>query len=241
MKHLFVAGCPRSGTTALARLLNKDNRVIIGIERYINVRKKITAAHFEKEHFLNPTPEETHFRDSELYDRLRAKWDRGMVKHVGDKIPRYYEQMEYLISEVPRTQFLFLWRNLPEVASSYNVRAELQDNWHKDRDYRRAVAHWNDSLQCLHDLVEKGYGDRVHVIKFESFFSGDSACLEALYKFLNIRLRPKDQQVFSVVTKRNWPKVSAKPLVLDDEMLAYLDEHKDQKLERWATDYVAAQ
>lgn len=241
MKHLFIGGCARSGTTGLVRLLNNDNRVLIGVERFIKVRDSITPAHFEKEHFLNPTEDETHFLEPELYERLRDKWDRGMVQYVGDKVPRYYDEMNYLFDTIPDARFLFLWRDLPGVASSYNVRAQRQDNWPKDRDYRRAVVHWNDSLKNLHDIVQKGYQDFIHVVKYESFFSGEPVCLETLYGFLDIRLRPKDEAVFKKITTNNWSRISSKPLALDDGMFAYLDEHKDKELEIWATDYVARQ
>ena len=39
MEYLFIAGCARSGTTAMARLLNQDPRILIGIERYKYIPK----------------------------------------------------------------------------------------------------------------------------------------------------------------------------------------------------------
>jgi len=51
MKYLFVAGCPRSGTTALVKILNSHDQIILGMERFKYVNK-ITPNHFTKTNFL---------------------------------------------------------------------------------------------------------------------------------------------------------------------------------------------
>ncbi|WP_405196631.1 sulfotransferase [Zarconia navalis] len=44
-KFLFVCGCPRSGTTAIAKLLNYHSKVILGMERYkYQIRKNESNA-----------------------------------------------------------------------------------------------------------------------------------------------------------------------------------------------------
>lgn len=234
VKHLFIAGCPRSGTTALAQYLNNDDRIIVGIERYIRICDSITSAHFEKDNFLNPSKEETGRLNPDLFKTFKDKWNQGTLKYVGDKVPRYYQHMLYLAETFPACRILFLWRDLFAVASSYNVRAEKQKkNWNKDRDYRRAVADWNESLTCLKEFVEAGHHNRVHLVKYEPFFSGDLAAYQALYDFLALKSRPGDEQAFRRITQK-WPKQASKPLMLDDEMKSYLEKRKDKKLETWA-------
>lgn len=238
MKYLFVAGCPRSGTTALARLLNHDNRIIVGIERFISIRDAIRPEHFEKHRFLNPSKDETHLFDTELFESFRAKWDQDNIRYIGDKVPRYYQHMDYLTETFPDCRILFLWRDLFAVASSYNVRAQHQINWNKERNYRRAVANWNESLKCLKEMVDAGHRDKVKVVRYEQFFSGDLVALQALYQFLDLKLRPKDEGVYHRMTQ-NWSGHASKPLILDEAMRTYIEEHKNKSLDRWALQLIS--
>src|SRR5436190_19216965 len=86
---LFVGGCPRSGTTAMAHTLNVDERIVMGIERWKYWRDTLEPLHFEPEIFFNPIPQETNGFFDDLYDRLRERWAQGRVRYIGDKNPFY--------------------------------------------------------------------------------------------------------------------------------------------------------
>lgn len=232
MNKLFICGCARSGTSALTNLLNRDDRIIIGTERYINIYEKIQPVHFQKDRFLNPNQDEMRNPDNQIFNNFRIKWDKGNVQYIGDKAPRYYKQLYYLTRMFPDCKILFLWRNLYEVASSYNVRARQKKNWGDDRDYRQAVQHWNESLQCVYNHINNGNRDQVHIIKYEAFFSGDQTIFESLYNFLSLEIRPRDIQAFNRITDR-WETISSKPLTLDENMYTFLDQHKNGQLESW--------
>jgi len=236
MNYLFITGCPRSGTTALTKFLNGDNRILVGIERYIRIQKSITPEHFLKDRFLHPVKEETaHFEREDMFDAFRVKWDQNTLRYIGDKVPGYHRQLDYLAKTFPGCKILFLLRNLIKVASSYNVRAYDGKNWPESKDYRRATSDWNESLQGLKQFIDAGFADQVHVVNYESFFSGSQPHLQATYGFLGIERTPAVQQAYNRITNR-WEKFSSKSLNLDDTMKAYIEEHKDKALEQWVSE-----
>jgi Sulfotransferase family len=65
LKYCFVFGCPRSGTTAVVRLLQAHPRVVIGMERHKFLlsrrrdRAKFGPALFEPERFFDFRPGDT--------------------------------------------------------------------------------------------------------------------------------------------------------------------------------------
>ncbi len=48
-RYVFIAGCPRSGTSALTFLLNEHPTVAIGFERYKRLRAQLDPFHFTSE------------------------------------------------------------------------------------------------------------------------------------------------------------------------------------------------
>ena len=98
MKYLFVAGCPRSGTTALVKLLNSHYQIILGMERFKYVKKKITPNHFTKTNFLALDKQETNIFGKHwdnFYEEIDRKFQNNKVEIIGDKYPQYYTLTEY--------------------------------------------------------------------------------------------------------------------------------------------------
>ena len=65
---LFVCGFPRSGTTALWRLLNSDKRLALGVERFgtkFSSREFLTPELFETERFFDAQSVDTFYSDLE--------------------------------------------------------------------------------------------------------------------------------------------------------------------------------
>ena len=235
MNNLFIAGCARSGTTAMARLLNRgDQRVLIGIERYKYVPRDIRSAYFYKEKFLNATASETNILREDLFQQFRDKWDAGHLQYLGDKVPAYYRLMPHLAQTFPYCKIIFMFRDLLPVASSFNVRATIETSptWPRENDYRKAVKEWNASLKCLKQFVDAGHEKQVFIVPYERLFSGETTYLTALYDFLGLEIRPRMYKVFDNNTK-DWASRSTKELMLNEEMRLYLAKHKDDKQEQW--------
>lgn len=183
---LFICGCPRSGTTALAKLLNTDNRIALGIERYhykvLGSEFKLDYHHFEKQRFFLLKEYDTFWNNLLHLNHLENKFNNCIYR--GDKIPRLYERLPFLYTQMPECKVLFIVRNIIDVAASYNVRSrDSNDRWLKSRDFRAAVNDWNRSLHSLAEAIQSGMD--VHIIVYEDIFN----CLDAfvgIYKFLSI-------------------------------------------------------
>lgn len=237
-RHLFIAGCPRSGTTALADLLNADllnadERIIVGMERYKFIRESITPRHFERDAFFNVKPTETNLAKPRLYDALKQKWNRGEINYIGDKVPGYFYQIEYLAETFPQSRLVFLLRDIYRVASSYNRRSqEGEDSWPVSKNYHEAVIQWNESLEKLQRLLLDKHRDRIFLVEYDRFFGGEPSYLKRLYEFLELPLNDGVQQKYNANINR-YEKIQEKELFLGESMKAHIDRHCNRELERW--------
>ena len=185
---LFICGCPRSGTTALARLLNLDPRFAIGLERYFRRsvdRFSLTPELFERARFFDLQPGDTFWADLSHLDFLQDRFDS--VEYRGDKVPRLYEQFDQLFAAFPDARCLFVLRNIVDVAASYNVRARNVNDkqWSSDQDFRVAVRDWNRSINAF--LAAKEEGRSIRLVVFEEIFS-DIAAVSKMYQWCGLDL-----------------------------------------------------
>ena len=157
-QQLFIAGCPRSGTSALTFLLNEHHELAIGFERYKRLRAQIDPFHFKAEEFFSPVRAETDIRGELLYRRLRARWEKGTVKVIGDKVPLYTRVLPQLLHRFPQARVLVLVRDPLEVARSFRRRAaDPQDWWPAENDHTLAIRMWNEALSAVQALdAEQG-------------------------------------------------------------------------------------
>ena len=151
---LIVGGCPRSGTTALTRLLNCHPELLIGDERYYWLfdQRRIAARHFERARFLDLREADRHWAEgrapwppcdpdgSDGSGDLGARYDRA--RFVGDKYPRLSDVTDHLAAALPDAQLVWIVRNPLSVAESYEARrADEADAWFFGLD--RAMVDWN--------------------------------------------------------------------------------------------------
>jgi hypothetical protein len=244
LPYLFIAGCPRSGTTALTTFLNGDDRLLLGQERFRRIRKSVEPFHFTEEVFFNPTSHETSWampwRAETVwpgtfveYQELRARWRSGSVRIIGDKAPYYVRHLERLDQEFPRARFAILVRNLDEVARSYDRRAaNPSDHWPAENDHRLAAHDWNDSLAHARAFAEQESA-RLLVIAHERFFFGEPGELERLYAFLELDLSAAARERYAAIVadaqrrRGTWEPLAA-------PVLSAMDAARDRELEAWA-------
>ena len=120
---LFVAGCPRSGTSLLRSAVSEHDQIAVAPERF-NLRAfrgELSGADFSYERFFDIRKGDTWYDSldqwSVTYDGLRAKYAHAKV--VGDKIPRAFTMFSQLSRVFPDTRFLVTFRNIFAVAASY--------------------------------------------------------------------------------------------------------------------------
>jgi hypothetical protein len=209
--YVFICGAPRSGTTAITKLLNHHPSIAIGIERYKNVpSEQLVPSVFTKERFFDFRPTDTNVSFVKHYTRLAKKFDN--VSWVGDKVPRYYTKYDLLLRNFPNCKIGYMLRHIHPLASSWNVRAdEPTDSWPLANDYRRAVEDWNTSIGLTLRFLER-YPDQLFVVEYERLFSGDEDVLQAVFNELGITVPDATVVYFRKLTE-GWADRSEKKLV----------------------------
>lgn len=216
MNHLFICGCPRSGTTALWELIAPHKRVAIGVERYaLRCFGPFTLSPelFESERFFSVQPGDTFYDDLErfskratsYYGELRSRFASTDLR--GDKVPMLYARLPELYSAIPNTKVLFIFRNIFEVASSYNGRAEDRQDaaWSREQNYVEAVSDWNRSLRAAIAALDQQRA--LFCVEYESLF-GPGYDLSRLFDFLELPLTDE--------VRNNYKSLLIRSAVLED-------------------------
>lgn len=184
--YLFVCGCPRSGTTALWRILVGDSRIRLGVERYGNrffSGHFLTPDLFEKERFFNIEKGDTFYSDLVSFNEYYAKADAGFDEaiYVGDKIPMLYRYFDKLELNFLGCKTIFIFRNIFDVAASYKKRlVDANNDW--TRDVSDAVSDWNASLNAAREYT----GD-IALIDYDRLMI-EGHGLDNIYSFLGLEI-----------------------------------------------------
>lgn len=191
-KFLFICGCPRSGTTALVKLLNSHKSIGIGMERYKNYADKnnihkINNHAFTAQHFFDLKDEQTNIHWNYFYDNLKNKYEET-VEFFGDKYPHYYRFYNQINENLMgNVKWVFIIRDIVDVANSYNSRAaDPQDIWPEKANYERAVFHWNESLVKTWKYQKTNVYPNLFVCEYEKLFNYDLNYLVCLLDFLEV-------------------------------------------------------
>ena len=226
--HLFVCGCPRSGTTALTRLLSMHDDIALGIERYGHLvgpeNFKLSPKHFLKERFFRVKRGDTFYSSlkdvagGNYYDELAGKYDA--CRWVGDKRPDLYLAYPQLRRAFPGATVIFIFRNIFDVAQSYKVRAQnTEDDWPLAKGVLSAINDWNDSLVLT---LEAAKSMRVFCVEYEGLFSGDDVDVSPIFNALDIADAQKPQNFFN-----NRLKLRAQQLETERGAILTSEEKRD--------------
>ena len=207
-KYIFICGCPRSGTTALVRLLNAHQSVAIGMERYKyyankNEISKINQNAFTPKMFFDLKDEQTNIKWHEFYADLADKY-RSKPEYNGDKYPHYYRFYNEINENLGNVKWIFILRNIDSVAKSYNARAaNPKDGWPKEADYKKAVVHWNESLIKTWKYQKHKPDSQLFVCEYERLFGYEMSYLNSLLSFLDLKLDSGTKTYFEAM-KQEW-------------------------------------
>jgi len=239
MKFLFVTGIQRSGTTALANLLNWHSEISVCIERYKNLMLGQNFKHFEPELFekenlldfsndyTNCTPDHSE-RFASFYSDLERKYDG--LKYIGDKIPNSYARTPAIYQRFPNMKFLFIVRNIEDTASSWQARAEnVKDGWPASKTAEKAIERWNDCNRTIIDLHAK-HPDDVYIVDYNEFFDGDpedSESYDSLLEFLELGKETAADEAFKKARIFYRDRVKTKERVLSAETEKFITKNAD--------------
>lgn len=141
-----------------------------------------------------------------FYDSLKQKFSREDDLIVGDKNPYYYHFYGQLTENFQEVQFIFIIRNVKDVALSYDARANnLKDTtWPKNKNYQKAVSEWNDSLLKTWNYLENSNNhEKLWVCQYEKLFSFDPAYLKEMMNFLKVDVHQTMYNHYEQATQ-NW-------------------------------------
>lgn len=260
-RHLFIAGCPRSGTSALAFLLNEHPHVALGFERYKRVRAQLDPFHFTPAQFFAPVLAETDIRGELLYARLRARWESGRVTVTGDKVPLYTRVLPQLLARFPQARVAVLVRDPFAVARSFARRAaDPEDWWPAENDHRLAVKMWNETLAAVRAADVELAGERKEkapgwvpglaeppsfgaegaaLLPYEALLSGDERWLEWLLNFSGLPWSTRVQDEYRRLADRWSERAGSRPV--EAELADYVQAHVDAGLRSWAEQRMESQ
>lgn len=175
-RQIFVCGPPRSGTTALARLLNTSQSLVVGIERY---RKRLMQVNgedhrslFGKERYFRydtgDTDVDFNVAHPDLTQSSKRKFDAAT--YIGDKVPRLYRCLHNVDTAFPDCVVVYIIRDPIHVASSWQRRADSKhDRWPQRNGYQQAVIEWNQSVRFAMAARQR-FGNRMILLSYERTF-----------------------------------------------------------------------
>lgn len=190
-RHLFVMGCPRSGTTALWNLLVSHPRIVLGVERYGVLGLTPTSLgreHFEYSRFFEVESGDSFYEDldgfSDYYHVARNRWHEASF--VGDKIPLLFHRIDRIDNNFANSKKIMIVRDIYDVASSYLARLKnSEDSW--KRGVPEAIEEWNGALSVVESRADDA---DFLVVHYEELFMRGLG-IEKLFAHLDLDLHPE--------------------------------------------------
>jgi hypothetical protein len=184
-RYAFIFGCGRSGTTALARLLNLHPDVCIGYERYAALARggQLSPELYEPERFRDFRSGDGHhsgYEEDKQREPVLTKIEHATV--VGDKLPQMSGNLDQLHA-FPNVKLIFIVREPFGVAGSFDAR-NRRGNWAENLDFRAGVEAFNAAMKSMSEVVENDTFDYI-VVNYRRVFR-DRAEHERIYRFLGV-------------------------------------------------------
>jgi hypothetical protein len=220
---LFVAGCARSGTTALALLLNRHPDIAIGIERFIHLalRRQMSPALFNPERFCRIQPGDTHYSAfTSTMAAVGLPFRVNTASIIGDKVPRYFDVYDHMHSAFPGARFLFIVRDIRDVAASYKRRL-LNGSW--ARDVSTAVAEWNRSIR---QTIEYQRRLPFCIVRYEQLLTED--CTSRIAAFLDVDIGPFLRALPDFIERSAKLDLTRSPVLSADD-LDFIEQNADRQ------------
>jgi hypothetical protein len=186
---LFVSGAPRSGTTALGRMLNLSKDIALQMERF-NHNGGYHPALFNVSEVKGLGWD--NYRYKEYAVKAFAKLPNA--QYTGDKRPNFLFSWNITKRNfTPKNiKIIHIIRDIEDIACSYNKRSQNEkDKWHDARNYKAAVYETNrNNRLALELLTDPIWKDSISVVTYKKFFANPSVVF-SMFKWLNIKIDKK--------------------------------------------------
>ena len=228
-KNLFICGCPRSGTTALWRLMVTHPSIVLGVERYVSLTFRKGAFSpdlFNFDKFFKIEPGQTFYQDlvgfNRYYEEARARFPAAVW--IGDKSPPLFKLYDEIDEKFEHAHILFIVRNIYDVAASFQKRANnVEDKtWDAARNYKRAITDWHESLRTTGNFLEKnGRRTKLTILSYEDIFT-QRCNITAIFDLLELDLPPVVEREYKALLHRSTQLESGRGDVLTSAERNYI-------------------
>jgi hypothetical protein len=187
---LFVCGCDKGGTTALANYLNRHPEILVCQESSETIQQgEVSLDLTTVEGTFSLGPKET--EDSDGGGRLvmrhaesLAKTDPARLRWIGATNSDYMRRMESVAANNPGARFIVMYRPIEEVAESREVKGVDAQN--SNNGFEQAVQTWNRGLQGTRRFIRDSLVPRVLVLSYHDFLYRTEAVVPLISRFLEV-------------------------------------------------------
>lgn len=231
-RPIFVAGCPRSGTTLMQLMLHSHPRIAIPPEnRFVlpNYMKRRDFGDLRKAKNRRKlaeaivTPKATQFRDMGLSARnitkqivegpptvgsalgivFRAYAEKQGKPRWGDKRPGYHGYLSFILGMFPDAQIIHLVRDGRDCVASL----KKMPWWHKS--IYQSIEEWTLAVESGRRAARRLSPDTFHQVQYERLVADPTTELKALCEFLgeefdDAMTRPADVADVAVPKHKTW-------------------------------------
>jgi hypothetical protein len=198
---LFPIGCPRSGTTLLAKVLNSHQRVLMTNETAVFLQMHDVI---EKSRIGSPAgfifgkeyntlwADHLYQRVTELvetyYERIRELEGKGAIEYWGEKHPHHYECFDFLTALYPNARYIYIVRDPRDVACSLGKLINVDNceglrNWQYAAERCEALSENKDDRSLLH-------------VRYEDFVADYTGTAERIFRWLSLDDRCEEVRSF---------------------------------------------
>jgi hypothetical protein len=201
---IFVAGCPRSGTTWLQRLLASHPKIHTGQESYVfgvHIGPQLQAFRTGAEpRFRGGVGLACYFTEEEFLRVLKTHLLtllEPMVAHVNagelflEKSPGNARFLPEIIELLPQARVIQMLRDARDVVSSLISGEEWLSYWAPD-DPRHAAKTWASYVKAVRDALPKLPPKQFHEVRYESLSRSPEEVLRGCANFLGLEWNTSD-------------------------------------------------
>jgi hypothetical protein len=193
---LFPIGCPRSGTTLLARLLNAHPAVLVTNETavFLQLHENIVKSRegspaglpYGKEYnavWADHLAGRATALIEAFYERVRAMERKSQLRYWGDKHPHHSHCLPFIAELYPQARYVYLVRDPRDVACSIGRMASA--------DHAEVLRSWRDMADQYEAFVQGLGPDRVLTLRYEDLVEDDQGTARRVFDWLALDYAPE--------------------------------------------------
>lgn len=237
VRPLFICGAARSGTSALTEYLNLHEELLVCMERYRFVPRKVDPRSFTFERILDYEARRSGGEASvprEYHAELLSRKDPAKLRWIGDKHPGYVVWLQTLLENNPGARFIITHRPIEEVAESHEARSRNPDDpWLGGKDgFEIGIEGWNRAMRSTRGFIEGGSNPNVLLIGYDDFFRRNEECMPLISQFLEIEFDDSVREAWAEMS-RKFERGRREKEPLSGEQAKLIEEKKDTAAEEW--------